>query len=84
MRTIVLRKEIEPLPKQYDESFVTEYEGFLNSNYKQIAKQNFFHSRKGSIFSTKQRIKSNLYNYSSSIDTILKLSVFAFVLSLIL
>lgn len=84
MKTLVLRKQIEPLPKKLDNSFVTEYEGILNSNYKRIAKANFFHAKPGSIFGTKQRIKSNLYNYSSSIDTILKLSVFGIVLTAIL
>ncbi len=84
MKTLVLRKEIEPLPKQLNESFVTEYEGFLNSNYKRIAKANFFHSKPGSIFNTRQRLKSNLYTYSSSIDAILKLTIFGIVLTAII
>jgi K+-transporting ATPase c subunit len=84
MRAIILNKQIEPLPTRSAGSLVTDYEGILNSNYKQVAKSNFFHSRQDSIFGQKQLIKSRLYNYSSAIDAALKLSVFAIVLAIIL
>ncbi len=84
MRTIVFNKQVEPLPLKKEPSVIETYEGILTSNYKQVAKANFFQSETDSLHRIRQNVKSRLYNYSSGIEAALKLSVFAVVLSLIL
>ena len=84
MEALVLRKEIEPLPIQKEASFVSDYEGFLNSNYKQVVKKNFFHSNPKSIFGIKQRVKSRQYQHNSAVGALLKLSVFVITLMFVL
>jgi len=59
-------------------------EGILNSNYKALVRNNFKHMKSNSIFGVRQAIKSRQYVSNSSIDIILKLSVFAIVLSIVL
>ena len=81
METLVLLQEIEPLPIHNESVIIKTYEGILNSSYKQVARQNFFKSNPRSIFGIRQHIKSRQYQFSSNIDTILKLSVFAIVLA---
>lgn len=80
MEALVLRKEIEPLVIRKPKTLVYKYEGILNSSYKQRTRRNFFESDPQSIYGIKQRIKSWQYGYSSNVETILKLSVFAIVL----
>ena len=84
MRTLVLQKEIEPLPIKNESELISSYEGILTSNYKEIAKKNFFVSNNNSIHGNKQRVKSRLYTYSLPVDAILKLSVFAIILTAII
>jgi len=69
-------------PESY--SLQTRPEGILNSNYKNIAKSNFNNVQSNSIFGIRQAIKSRQYQFTPSVDTILKLSVFAIVFGLIL
>ncbi len=76
MELVLTQQDLEPLPKQKRETFTFKNEGILSSTYKQETCENFFHSRSKSIFGTKQRIKSNQYQFTSSIETILKLSIF--------
>lgn len=52
------------------------YSGLLNSNYKSVVKQNFKDLKNNSIFSLKQRLKSNELQKSSSIETALKVALF--------
>lgn len=52
------------------------YSGLLNSNYKAIVKQNFKDLKSNSLFSLKQRIRSNQFQTSSSIETTLKVALF--------
>lgn len=84
MRALVLNKQIGSLTKKKEKDLVTSYEGFLNSEYKQVAKSNFFDAEPDSIFGIKQRIKSRLYSKSVGIEVVLKLSLFAVVLAIIL
>jgi len=81
MEALVLRKEIKPFPLRKKKTLVYKYGGILNSSYKQESRRNFFDSDPQSIFGIKQRIKSWQYGYSSDVETILKLSVFAIVLT---
>jgi len=84
MELVLTHQDIEPLPKQKIKPFVFCNEGILNSNYKEGTKENFFHSNPKSIFGIKQSVKSKQYQFTSSIETILKLSVFVIVLSIML
>jgi len=76
MELVLTQQELEPLPKQKRETFVFKNEGLLTSSYKKGIRNNFFHSSPKSVFGIKQRIKSKQYQFTSSIETILKLSVF--------
>jgi hypothetical protein len=80
MELVLTHQDIEPLPKQKREQFIFKNEGLLSSIYKQETCDNFFHSNPKSIFGIKQSVKSNRYQFTSYMDTILKLSVFAVVL----
>ena len=82
METLILKQETEPLPIKNETVIIETYEGFLNSSYKKVAKQNFFNSNPRSVFGIKQRLKSKQYNFSCNAETILKLSVFALVLAI--
>jgi hypothetical protein len=84
MELVLTHQDIEPLPKQIKEPFIFKNEGLLSSTYKQETCNNFFHSNPKSIFGIKQSVKSNRYQLTSHIDTILKLSVFAIVLGIAL
>lgn len=77
MELVLTKVDFDPLPKQKKESFVFKNEGILTSNYKEEIQGNFFNSSPNSVFGVKQRIKSRQFQYSPSIDAILKLSVFA-------
>ena len=76
MELVLTQVDLDPLPKQKPEPFVFKNEGLLTSTYKEEIPNNFFHSNPTSVFGIKQRIKSSQYQYSLSIDAILKLSVF--------
>ena len=77
MELVLTQMDIEPLPKQKSDPFIFKNEGLLTSDYKEEIQNNFFHSNPTSIFGIKQRIKSDQYQYLSSIEVLLKLSVFA-------
>ncbi|MBT8256943.1 MAG: hypothetical protein KJO49_00615 [Bacteroidia bacterium] len=84
MRSIVLRKEIDPLPIQQNIPVIETYEGILNSEFKKVAKTNFFNSKPKSIFATRQRLKSYQHHFTTNAETLVKLSVFAIVLAVVL
>lgn len=84
MKSIVLEKVINPLPVTQEEPLIETYEGILNSDFKKIAKNNFFNSKPTSIFATRQRLKSYQYQYTSDAETIVKLSLIAIVLAVVL
>lgn len=77
MELVLTQVDYDPLPKQEPEPFIFKNEGILTSSYKKEIQDNFFHSKPSSVFGIKQRLKSKQYQYSPSIDAILKLSVFA-------
>ena len=84
MELVVTQQDIEPLPKQKMKPFVFCNEGLLISNYKEETKENFFHSNPKSIFGIKQSVKRSQYQFISHIETILKLTVFAVVITIML
>ena len=76
MELVLTQQDIEPLPKKERELFTFKNEGLLSSTYKHETCENFFHSNPKSVFGVKQNIKSKQYQFTSSIETVLKLSVF--------
>ncbi|WP_034062127.1 hypothetical protein [Lacinutrix jangbogonensis] len=57
-------------------SIISEYSGLLNTDYKNIVKTNFKSFNSPSLFSIKQRVKSNQFKTCSSIGTGLKVLTF--------
>ncbi|MBT8253608.1 MAG: hypothetical protein HKN00_13865 [Flavobacteriaceae bacterium] len=84
MKAIVLRKEIEPLPIQAKEPLIETYEGILNSDFKQVAKENFFNAEPDSIYATKRRVRNYHYSFPCNAETFIKLTFFAIVLAVVL
>ncbi len=84
MELVVTTQNIEPLPRKNKPAFKFKNEGLLNSNYKQEINGNFFNHCPKSVFGIKQRVKGKRYQITSSIETILKLSVFVVTLAIVL
>ena len=85
MELVVTSQELEPLPLGGFAPGLIRPEGLLNSNYKSVAESNESNTQSSSIFGIKQRVKNRLYyNFTSSIATILKLSVFVAALAFII
>ncbi len=79
MELVITSQDLEPLPKQ-NEELIYKPLGFLTSNYKQMVRSNFNKVNSHSIFGIRQRIKSRRFSSNSSIETILKVSLFLTVL----
>jgi len=84
MELVLTSPVTEPEPIRTPNVKFTRPEGLLNSNYKSIVKCNLRNTTSTSLFGIKQRIKSRQYQITSSVDTLLKLAVFAIVLAFIL
>jgi hypothetical protein len=84
MELVLTSQKLEPSPKRRLETEFVRPEGLLNSNYKSVVKCNLSNTNSTSIFGIKQRVKSRRYQFTSNIDTLLKLSVFATVLAFII
>jgi len=84
MQAIILRQDINLVPVKRKRPLINTYQGLLNSDFKQIAKENFFHSKPQSLHGIRQKIKSRQYQAVTHAETILKLSVFAIVLTAII
>lgn len=80
----VIQPEMEPLPERIFEPIIFKNEGLLCSTYKIETSHNFFHSSPRSIYGIKQRLHHGRFQFTSSIETVLKLSVFAIVLAIAL
>ena len=81
---LTITQELEPLPIRNLESEFETPLGILNSNYKKVVKCSLTNRNSTSIFGIKQRVKSRRYQFTSSIETLLKLSVFVIVLAVII
>lgn len=78
-----ITQELEPLPIRNLESEFESPLGLLNSNYKKVVKCTLNNHNSTSIFGIKQRSKSRRYQFTSSIETLLKVSVFVILLAVI-
>lgn len=78
-----ITQELEPLPIQVLGHGFETPEGLLNSSYKKVVKCNLNNHNSTSIFGIKRRIKSRQYQFTSSIGTLLKVSVFVIALAVI-
>ena len=84
MELVLTNLDLEPLPKRVKEPFVPLKEkGLLNSNFKRLVRKNFDDLNSDSVYATRQRVKSRKYNFTPGIETVLKLSVFVTVFSII-
>lgn len=79
-----ITQELEPLPISRLENEIEGPKGILNSNYKRVVKCNLNNHNSSSIFGVKRRVKSRQYQFTSSIDTLLKVSVFIITLAFII
>ena len=77
MELVLKVEDLEPEPRVI-EKFIKP-EGLLNSNYKNLAKKNLNNTTSQSLFGMRQRLKRCQYQFTSSIETILKVSAFAVV-----
>lgn len=84
MELVLHNLDLDPLPEPKAVLEITSNKGLLNSNYKQVVNCNFEGKNSQSIFGIRQRIKNNRSRFTPSIDVILKLSVFAIALAVII
>lgn len=83
MELVLTNTDSEPLPERKSVNVISNPEGILNSNYKQIVKNNFKNKSSQSIFGIRQRIKNRRFLSTPGIDVILKVSVFVIALAVI-
>jgi hypothetical protein len=76
MELVLKSQEFESLPEPIGFTEYNTSEGLLNSNYQNVVKSNLNNIEANSVFGVKQRIKSYHYKTTSSIETVLKVSVF--------
>ena len=79
MELVLISEDLESLPKQ-EEDFIVKPSGFLNSEYKRVVNESLNNPSSKSIFGIKQRIKSIKYQFTSTIEPVLKVSVFAIII----
>ncbi|MDB9960670.1 hypothetical protein OAD62_01090 [Oceanihabitans sp.] len=75
MELVITSQDLEPLLEK-EEELVNKPLGFLTSNYKQIVINNFNSSNSHSLFGIRQRMKSRQMRACTSIETVLKVSLF--------
>ncbi|WP_142785383.1 hypothetical protein [Changchengzhania lutea] len=83
MELLLTTEDLEPLPEPCVFVDHVKPEGILNSSYKTIVKANFKNTSSESIFGIRQRLKSAQYQFTSSIETVLKVSLFATIIMII-
>lgn len=74
MELVVNISKLETVPEQ--EMEITEPCGFLNSQYKSIAKESLKDASTKSIFGIRRRIKNRRYHLISGAEVALKVSLF--------
>lgn len=82
MELVLTQQDTEPLPRVQQETLNLEDQGLLNSNYKRLCRSNYKNFNSKSVFGVKQLIKSRQYRFTSSIETVLKVSLFACIMVL--
>lgn len=75
MELVFTVEDLEPEPRVIENQIKPE--GLLNSNYKKVVKKNLNNTSSTSIFGMRQRLKRCQYQFTSSIETILKVAAFA-------
>ena len=76
---LVLNQELDTVPEPVEVAHFTT-NGLLNSNYKNLVRQNFSTQTPKSLFGIRQRLKSAQVNIINHTATILRVTVFAIVL----
>jgi len=83
MDLVLTTQDIELLPEPRREIIINSSQGLLNSNYQKIVRENYNRLNTRSVFGVKQYVKSEQYQFTSGIETVLKLSVFATIFTVI-
>ncbi|MDO5979869.1 hypothetical protein [Flavivirga spongiicola] len=76
MELLSTEQDLEPLPESNAYIQHVKPEGILNSNYKKLVRKNLKNITSQSLFGIKQRLKSSQCGFTSSAETLLKVSVF--------
>ncbi|WP_341216711.1 hypothetical protein [uncultured Wocania sp.] len=74
MELVLKVEDLEPESKVIENQVNSE--GLLNSNYKKLVRKNLNNTTSQSLFGIRQRLKICQYQFTSSIETILKVSAF--------
>lgn len=82
MNIVLTALDAEPSLKP-KETFQYANDPLLNSNYKAAEEANFSCTAKSSVFGTRQALKFKQFNTIIPVSVLLKLSLFALVLSMI-
>lgn len=84
MEITITQSDSEVLSKPHINDIQNKPSGILNSEYKNIATNNFKNLNSNTIFGKKQLVKSYLYSVNSGIEFAIKASVFMGLFLLIL
>lgn len=82
MELVLTTEDLEPLPEQ-QEAIIVKPSGFLNSEYKSVVNDSLNNTSSKSIYGIKQRIKNRQYQFTSAIETVLKVSTFMVIIMII-
>ncbi|GEM_PF-3212482 len=74
MELVIEPQTLETEPEQKTE--MTRSLGFLNSQYKRIAKESLNKSSSKSVFGIRRLVKNRRYRFTSSAEVLLKVSTF--------
>lgn len=77
MELTLSTEDLEPLPEPRVLKNNIKRGGLLNSNYQSIVRKNFSNTTPNSVFGIKQRLKKTQYKFTSSIEVLLKVTVFS-------
>jgi len=77
MELVLKIEDLEPEPRTIEKQ--AKPEGLLNSNYKKLVKKNLKNTTSQSLFGMRQCLKRGQYQFTSSIETVLKVSAFVVV-----
>jgi len=80
MELVLNAQEIEPSPIQEKEIVKLETVGLLNSNFKQISRNNYKNFNSSSVFGRRQLIKRRQFQLTTSVETVLKVALFAIIM----
>lgn len=79
MELVLTTQDLDPLPRHEEGTFNLENNGLLNSNFKQVSRNNFNNFNSNSVFGRRQLVKRNKFIHTTSVETIIKVSLFVII-----